>query len=94
MAPMSDEQFRKARRKVRDAMLRLARWKLREMRDKYIGRPRTTRLAKEARALKSLLRHAEGARERNAEGARGRNAEGARGRSAGGAQASDGRHHR
>ena len=37
-------------------MMRLARWKLREMRDKYIGRPRTHRLGKEARALKALLR--------------------------------------
>ena len=63
MAPMSDEEFRKARRKVRDAMMRLARWKLREMRDKYIGRPRARRLGKEARALKALLRRAEGAQE-------------------------------
>jgi hypothetical protein len=50
MAPMSEDQFRKARRKARDAMMRLALWKLREMRDKYVGRPRTYRLAKELRA--------------------------------------------
>lgn len=53
---MSEDQFRKARRKVRDAMMRLVLWKLREMRDKYGGRPRIYRLAKEARALKALLR--------------------------------------
>jgi hypothetical protein len=56
MPPMSDDQHHKARLKARDAMMRLTLWKLREMRDKYVGRPRTYRLARELRALKSLLR--------------------------------------
>lgn len=55
MPPMSDDQHHKARLKARDAMMRLTLWKLRQMRDKYVGRPRTYRLAKELRALKSLL---------------------------------------
>ena len=55
MATMSDEKFRKAQLKARDRMMRFTLWKLREMRDKYVGRPRTYRLAKELRALKSLL---------------------------------------
>jgi len=36
-------------------MMRFTLWKLRDMRVKYVGRPRTYRLAKELRALKSLL---------------------------------------
>jgi hypothetical protein len=56
MAPMSEEQLRKARAKARDRMLRLAQWKLREMRDKYIGGSRSRRPAKELRAIKSRRR--------------------------------------
>ena len=55
MPPMSDEEYRNAQLKVRDRMMRLTLWKVREMRAKYVGRPRTYRLAKELRALKSLL---------------------------------------
>ena len=50
MAPMSDEQFRKARAKLRDRLLRLTLKKLRAMNDKYFARPRTRRLGKDARA--------------------------------------------
>ena len=50
MAPMSKEQLRKARAKARDSLLRLAHWKLREMRDKYIGGSRTRRPGKQQRA--------------------------------------------
>jgi hypothetical protein len=50
MAPMSDEQFRKARAKLRDRLLRLTLKKLRDMNDTYFARPRTRRLGKEARA--------------------------------------------
>lgn len=55
MATMNDEKFRKAQLKARDRMMRFTLWKLRDMRVKYVGRPRTWRLAKELRALKSLL---------------------------------------
>jgi hypothetical protein len=55
MATMSDEH------KIRDALVRLTRWKLRDMRRRWT-RPRTYRLPKEARALKSLLRETQAAR--------------------------------
>ena len=70
MAPMSEDQLRKARLKARDAMMRLALWKLREMRDKYVGRPRTTRLAKSLRAQIAAAGHrAGGAQDSRAGGA-------------------------
>ena len=53
--PMSDDQLRKAKLKMRDGMQRLARWHLRRMRNKYIGSPRAYRFDKQVRAFKSLL---------------------------------------
>ncbi len=65
MSPLSDEQLRKRRLKARDALMRLTLWNLREMRDKYIGRSRARRPAKELRALKPPPRDAShGARKR------------------------------
>ena len=46
MAPMSDEQFRRARAKLRDRLLRLTLKKLRDMNDKYFAHPRTRRLVR------------------------------------------------
>ncbi len=56
MTPMSDDQYGKARLKVRDTMMRLTLRKVRDMRNKYGRRPRTYRLTKEFRVLRSLLR--------------------------------------
>ena len=89
MAPMSEDQLRKARLKARDAMMRLALWKLREMRDKYVGRPRTTRLAKSLRAQIAAAGHrAGGAQDSRAGGAQTSRAEGAQTSRAEGAQTS------
>lgn len=47
-----------ARREIAERMARLTLWKLRDMRRTW-HRPRTRRLPKEARALKSLMREAQ-----------------------------------
>ena len=77
MAVMSDEGIDQARRKMADRIARLTLWKLRDMRRSW-PRPRTLRLPKQARALKSLLGevHAAGlvAPEPPAKGRRRRNA--------------------
>ena len=57
MATMTDDEIQEQRRKVRDGLMRLTRWKLRDMRRRWT-RPRARRLQKEARALKSLLAEA------------------------------------
>jgi hypothetical protein len=57
---MTDEQLRKAQRKIRDGLALLARRKLRDMRRRAM-RPRTYRLPKEARILKSLIAEARAA---------------------------------
>lgn len=54
MAPMSEEQYRKGRARLRDRMLRLLLWKVRDMHLKYSGRPRATRADKHERALRQL----------------------------------------
>jgi hypothetical protein len=51
---LSDEEYFEARRELRDKLLRLARWKLRETRRRWTSQ-RARRLPKQARALKSLL---------------------------------------
>jgi hypothetical protein len=53
--PLSDEQYRKGKLKMRDAMLRLARWQLRSMRNRFIGSPRAYRFDKQFRAFKALF---------------------------------------
>ena len=56
MATTNDKWIDQARRKMADPMARLTLWKLRDM-----AHPRTLRLPKQARALKSLLREAQAA---------------------------------
>jgi len=58
--PMTDEQFRKTQRKLRNGLAQMARRKLRDMR-RRATRPRTLRLKKEARILKSLIAEARAA---------------------------------
>lgn len=60
MAAMTDDDISKLRLKIRDGLARLARRKLRHMRQRS-SRPRTARLAKEARILKSLIAEARAA---------------------------------
>jgi len=60
MATTNDKWIDQARRKMADRMARLTLWKLRDMRRSW-PRPRTLRLPKQARALKSLLREAQAA---------------------------------
>lgn len=57
---MTDEQFRKTQRKLRNGLAQMARRKLRDMR-RRATRPRTLRLKKEARILKSLIAEARAA---------------------------------
>lgn len=57
---MTDEQLRKTQAKIRDGLALMARRKLRDMR-RRMARPRTTRLKKEARILKSLIAEARAA---------------------------------
>jgi len=57
---MTDEQFRKTQRKLRNGMAQMARRRLRDMR-RRATRPRTLRLGKEARILKSLIAEARAA---------------------------------
>ncbi len=59
--PMTDEQFRKTQLKLRNGLAQMARRKLRDMR-RRATRPRTLRLKKEARILKSLIAEARAAR--------------------------------
>lgn len=51
---LSDEEYFEARRDLRDKLLRLARWKVRETRRRWTSQ-RARRLPKEARALRSLV---------------------------------------
>jgi hypothetical protein len=55
MAPMSQEQFRKAMLKMRDRHARIILWKLGEMQKKYAACPRTQRACKELRAARQAL---------------------------------------
>ena len=57
---MTDEQFRKTQLKLRNGLAQMARRKLRDMR-RRATRPRTLRLKKEARILKSLIAEARAA---------------------------------
>ncbi len=60
MATMDNEAMNQARRKIADRLARLTLWKLRDMRRAW-PRPRTLRLPKQARVLKSLLAEAQAA---------------------------------
>jgi hypothetical protein len=60
MATTNDRGIDQARRKMADRLARLTLWKLRDMRRTWT-RPRTLRLPKQARALKSLLAEAQAA---------------------------------
>lgn len=60
MAAMDDDRIDQARRKMANRIARLTLWKLRDMRRSW-PRPRTLRLPKQARALKSLLAEAQAA---------------------------------
>lgn len=57
---MNDEQFRKTQLKIRDGLALMTRRKLRDMR-RRATRPRTLRLDKQARMLKSLIAEARAA---------------------------------
>jgi len=57
MPTMSDEEFRQTQRQIRDGLARLTRRKLRHMRAR-MTKPRTYRLPKAARALKSIVAEA------------------------------------
>jgi hypothetical protein len=58
MATTTGKRSDQARREIAERMERLTLWKLRDMRRTW-HRPRTLRLGKEARALKSLVREAQ-----------------------------------
>jgi hypothetical protein len=58
MATTNDTWIDQARRKMAKRMAHMTLWKLRDMR-RRLTRPRTLRLPKQARALKSLLREAQ-----------------------------------
>jgi hypothetical protein len=60
MAIRGDKELDKQKRKIAKRMARLTLWKLRDM-CRGRPRPRTSRLPKEARVLKSLLAEAEAA---------------------------------
>ena len=55
MAPMSQEQFLKAKLKMRDLHARIILRQLGQMREKYVARQRMQRACKELRAARQLL---------------------------------------